>query len=151
MGTRYLGPMQRIFRQLILIGRVAAGSIFVAHGWQKLVVNGIPNTQHSFARMGIPSPELTAYYATSVELVAGVALIIGLFLPLAGLLLASDMLGAFAFVHDKHGIFVQQGGFELVAALGILALLLGFSGGGTLALDHVLFRYGDRQLLQRAR
>ncbi|MFV8243084.1 DoxX family protein [Mycolicibacterium peregrinum] len=37
---------------LILLARVGLGVIFVAHGWQKFVTNGIAATQQGFAHMG---------------------------------------------------------------------------------------------------
>jgi putative oxidoreductase len=138
--------MHGVFRQIVLLGRLTIGGIFVAHGWQKLMIDGISTTQSMFQKIGVPAPDVTAYLVAFVELAAGLALMLGLLLPLAGLLLAVDMLGAFIFVHGSHGVFVQHGGFELVAALGVGALLIGFSGGGTLALDRVLMRVNDRHL-----
>ncbi|MGH7882500.1 MAG: DoxX family protein [Candidatus Dormibacteraceae bacterium] len=130
--------MSYIFRQLLLISRVIVGGIFMAHGYQKLILIGLPATAHSFAQVGVPSPSLSADYAAIVELFGGMALMLGLALPLVGLLLGADMLGAFLFVHARHGLIVEQGGFEYVVTLGLAALLLGFSDGGPLAFDSLL-------------
>jgi putative oxidoreductase len=51
--------------------------------------------------------------------------------PVAGILLVLDMLGAYQFVHAGHGIFIQNGGAELVIALSAASLLLAAVGAGT--------------------
>ena len=71
-------------------------------------------------------------------LAGGAALILGLAVSVAGLLLLIDMIGAFAFVHAGAGLFVEQGGYELVLALGAAALLLAVVGAGRFSLDHLL-------------
>src|SRR5215211_2824663 len=98
----------------LLIARIGLGIVFVAHGWQKFDEMGLAGTQASFAKMGAPAPELTAYYSTFVELIGGAALLIGAFTAVAGVLLALDMLGAFLIVHIDKGVFVAGGGYELV-------------------------------------
>lgn len=142
--------MQLIFRHVVLIARVVVGAIFVANGWQKLMVVGMPTTAASFGKLGMPLPGMAARYAAYVELGAGLALIIGLLLPLAGLLLAIDMLGALLFVWARQGFTVQNMGLQFVAVLGISSFMIGFSGGGTLALDRTLFQRARRKPSYRA-
>jgi putative oxidoreductase len=43
-------------------------------------------------------------------------------------------------VHVINGVFVDAGGYELVAALGAGALVLPATGAGRLSVDHVLSR-----------
>ena len=107
-----------------LIARILVGVVFIAHGWQKLAVNGIEGTSGFFGQVGVPLPTLSAWVAALLEVVGGVALILGLGVPVAGLLLAADMVGAYLFVHVGRGIFVDGGGAELVMALGAASLLL---------------------------
>ncbi len=108
----------------LLLARVAVGLVFFAHGWQKLFTNGIDGTAAFFEQVGVPAATGAAWFATLVELAGGAALILGLAVPVAGLLLVVDMIGAFAFVHAGAGLFVEQGGAEQVVALGAAALLL---------------------------
>jgi putative oxidoreductase len=122
----------------ILIARIGVGAVFIAHGWQKLVTNGVAGTATSFHRMGVPAPSVSAWYASLVELLGGAALILGLAVPVAGFLLLLDMLGAYLFVHAGHGIFIQAGGGELAIALGSASLLLAVVGAGRFSLDHLL-------------
>ena len=85
--------------------------------------------------MNIPLPTASAYFATFVELVGGGALVLGIFTPVAGLLLFLDMLGAAVFVHFEHGVFAADNGYELVVALGVGALLLAAFGAGRISID----------------
>jgi putative oxidoreductase len=59
--------------------------------------------------------------------------------PVVGVLLALDMLGAYLFVHAGNGLFVEKNGYELVLTLGAAGLLLAAVGPGRYSLDHVLF------------
>jgi putative oxidoreductase len=124
----------------LLVARIGLGIVFVAHGWQKLNDMGLAATQAGFAKMGAPAPELTAYYSTFVELIGGAALLVGVFTAVAGVLLALDMLGALLIVHIDKGVFVAGGGYELVVALGVGALLLAVFGAGRYSVDGLLGR-----------
>ncbi len=122
----------------VLVTRVAVGLVFLAHGWQKLFTNGLDGTTAFFDSVGVPLPAVAAVLATGVELLGGAALALGLGVPVAGLLLLVDMIGALVFVHAGSGIFVDQGGYELVLVLGAAALFLAAVGAGRLSLDHLL-------------
>lgn len=122
----------------LLIARVGLGVVFIAHGWQKLVTNGVDGTAAFFDSVGVPLPTLSAWFATLVELVGGGLLVVGLAVPVAGLLLALDMLGAWLFVHRGNGVFVTDNGWELVLALGVASLLLAAVGAGRYSVDLLL-------------
>lgn len=124
----------------LLVARIGVGIVFVAHGWQKLNDMGMAGVAGGFRKMGVPAPELAAYYSTFVELVGGAALIAGAFTGLAGLLLVGDMLGALFIVHLGNGIFVADNGVELVVALGAAAGLLAVFGAGRYSVDGVIGR-----------
>ena len=121
-----------------LLARVAVGLVFLAHGWQKLFTNGIDGTAAFFDQVGVPAASAAAWFAAVVELAGGAALVLGLAVPAAGLLLVVDMIGAFLFVHAGAGLFVEQGGYELVLTLGATALLLAAVGAGRYSLDHLI-------------
>lgn len=138
-----------IFRDIAtLVARIGLGVVFIAHGWQKLNTNGLEATKAGFEGMGVPLPVVSAYFATFVELVGGVALVLGIFTPIIGILLFLDMLGAFLFVHYDLGVFVSEGGYELVVALGVGSLLLGAVGAGRFSLDGV---FGGKTSFAKAR
>lgn len=138
-----------IFRDLAtLLARLGLGVVLFAHGWQKLATNGLDATHAGFEGMGVPMPMVSAYFATFVELIGGPALILGIFTPIVGILLFLDMLGAFVLVHYDAGVFVGNGGYELVVALGVGVLLLAAVGAGRFSLDAV---FGGKTSFARVR
>ena len=128
-----------LFRDIaILLARLGFGVIFLVHGLQKLTVNGYAGTKAGFDGMDVPVPAVTAFIATWVEILGGISLILGLFVPVFGVLLFLDMLGAYLFVHMGNGVYVTDGGWELVGALGLGSLLLAAVGSGAFGLDRFL-------------
>ena len=124
----------------ILIARLVLGVIFLAHGLQKFNSWGYEGTKAGFEGMGVPAPAVSAFVATWIEILGGLALILGVLVPVFGVLLFLLMLGAFFIVHVENGIYVGDGGFELVAALGAGALLLAAVGAGAFSVDRFLAR-----------
>jgi len=132
--------MPPVVRDLVLLlARVAFGLVFFAHGWQKLFTNGVDGTAAFFDQAGVPAARVSAWVAALVELIGGAALVLGVAVPVVGVLLALDMLGAYLFVHAGNGLFVEKNGYELVLTLGAAGLLLAAVGPGRYSLDHVLF------------
>ncbi|MFD4403987.1 DoxX family protein [Nocardia sp. NPDC058499] len=125
---------------LILVARVGLGIVFVAHGWQKFFTNGIAATQQGFESMGAPLPGLSAIIAATIELVGGAGLIFGAITPVWAALLFANMTGAYLVAHIGKGLFVSEGGGELVVALGAGALLLLCTGAGRFSVDGILGR-----------
>ncbi|MFR9731051.1 DoxX family protein [Saccharopolyspora sp. MS10] len=112
----------------LLLARLVIGVTFVLHAYQKFVLNGIGNVGSGFEQMGIPLPGIAAWFTALVELLGGLALILGVLLPVAGVLLAAIMLGALVTAHLSSGFFATDGGFEYVLVLAAASLALGFSG-----------------------
>ena len=115
--------------------RVIAGTVFVAHGAQKLFVFGLAGTTAAFTQFGAPLPELTGPLVSFVELFGGIALILGLLTRLAALGLAADMLAATLIVHLAHGFFNPMG-VELTLTLFAVAAAFAIAGAGRYSLDH---------------
>lgn len=125
--------------------RIVAGFIFAAHGWQKFNEFTIEGTQAAFAQMGVPAANLAAPAVATLELVGGIALILGVLTRVFAALLAVDMLGALFLVHASAGIFVAAGGYELVLILAAAALAVALVGAGRVSVDKALFgRSGSR-------
>lgn len=133
---------------VLLLTRIGVGGVFMAHGWQKLNTNGVTATAGFFDSVGVPLPTLSAWAATLLELVGGAALVVGAAVPVVGVLLALDMIGAYVFVHAGKGVFVTEGGWELVLTLGLVSLLLAALGAGKYSVDHALL--GRRTTRERA-
>lgn len=119
--------------------RVIAGFLFAAHGWQKFNEFTIAGTQASFAQMGVPGASAVAPVVATLELVGGVALILGLLTRVFAALLAVDMLGALFLVHAPAGVFVANGGYELVLLFAGAALAIALAGAGKISADNALF------------
>jgi putative oxidoreductase len=129
-----------LYDVVAVLARLGVGLVFMAHGWQK-IEEGITATGRSFDDLDVPLPTAAAVYTAFVELLGGAALIAGLALPVAGVLLFADMAGAFVFVHADRGLFLVDGakvenGYELVLVLGVASLLFAAGGGGRLTVDH---------------
>lgn len=121
-----------------LLARVVIGVIVIMHGWQKFFEYGIGGVTASFATMGVPLPGVSAVFAAAVELFGGAALILGIGLPIVGVLMAIDMAGAFVFAKLGVPLIAPTGG-QLELALLAGGLLAGFAGGAY-SLDRVLAR-----------
>ena len=125
--------------------RVVTGFLFAAHGWQKFNEFTIAGTQAAFAQMGVPVANLVAPVIATLELVGGIALILGVLTRVFAALLAVDMLGALFLVHAPAGIFAATGGYELVLILAAAALAVALVGAGKVSVDKALFgRTGSR-------
>ncbi|GAA4207433.1 DoxX family protein [Streptosporangium oxazolinicum] len=119
----------------LLLARIALGVIFLVHGAQKFLTSGLTQTAGFFESVGIPLAAVVAPAVAVLEVVGGIALILGAALPVFGVLLALDMLGALFFVHLPNGFSVGEGGYEFVLALAAGTLAVAFGGGGALAVD----------------
>jgi putative oxidoreductase len=120
--------------------RVVVGTVFVAHGAQKLFGYGFGGVIGAFASMGVPLAEVIGPAVAIGEFVGGLALILGLFTRLAAVGLALEMMGALLLVHMRSGFFLPNGSefaLTLLGAAGALALM----GPGGFSLDAVVRRH----------
>jgi putative oxidoreductase len=130
--------------------RVIVGYGFVAHGYAK-VVNGPEHFAASLQALGVPFPHLMAWMTIAFELLGGVAVLVGAWIPIVSLPLAAILIVAALTVHLPYGFNTiklravtaagpQFGppGYELnllyLAALATLVL----GGAGPLALDGLM-------------
>ena len=121
----------------IALLRIVTGLIFFVHGWQKLFTFGYEGTTGAFTGMGVPLPAIAAALVIAVELLGGLALILGFMTRLAAVPLAINMLAALFLVHLSNGFFAQNGGYEFVLLLAAASLALALLGPGALALDNL--------------
>jgi putative oxidoreductase len=122
----------------LLILRLVVGSAFLFHGWPKI--------QAATHWMGPEAPVPGALQAAAAvsEFGGGIALILGVFTPLACLGLAGTMGFAITMVHMKMGHpFVAskpgESSSELAAAYLACVVLLLLIGPGRFSLDAALF------------
>ncbi|WP_066048908.1 DoxX family protein [Robertmurraya korlensis] len=112
-----------------LLLRVVLGITFFVHGLAK-IQGGIENTAGWFASMGLPG--LLAYVVTGIELIGGVALIVGLGTKIVSALLGLIMLGAILKVKIGAGF---MGGYELDVVILAITVFLAINGSSMFSLD----------------
>ncbi|MBU2698189.1 DoxX family protein [Pimelobacter sp. 30-1] len=138
---RLLHPLPALAQDsALLAARLLVGVVLIAHGWQKLDEYTLAGTAASFDDMGVPAARAAATFAAFVEVGGGALLIVGLLTPVAALLVALDMAGAWYFAHRDAGIFVTEGGGELVMVIAAVVLAIGAIGAGRFSLDGALLR-----------
>lgn len=117
-----------------LILRVSLGLMFLAHAALKIFVFTIPGFVGYFASLGLPA--ILAYGVIALELLGGIALILGIYAPWVALPLALEMLGTIFTVHGANGwLFTNKGGgWEYPAFWTIGLVVLYFLGDGAMAL-----------------
>ncbi len=134
---------------VVTILRLALGSVFFAHGAQKVLGwfggYGFRGTFGFFTQqMHIPAP--LAVLAIAAEFLGGIGLIIGLLGRVAAFGIACNMGVAVVLVHRHFGFFAnwsgtQQGeGFEYHILAIVIALAIMIRGSGALSLDRSLSR-----------
>lgn len=123
----------------LLLIRVVLGGTMIAHGVNHWIGGGkIPGTARWFGGLGLRYPVVQAWLSVVTEIGAGLALVLGLFTPLACAAVVSVMLVAALLAHRANGFFVFRDGYEYVLVLGAVALALAMLGPGSLSLDHAI-------------
>jgi uncharacterized membrane protein YphA (DoxX/SURF4 family) len=119
--------------------RVVLGLIFFVHGLVKFQ-GGIENTVGWFSSIGLPG--FLAYGVALLEVVGGIALVLGLFSRVVSGLLALMMVGAIFKVKLAVGFLGngQMAGYELDLAFLAMAVFITLNGSGAYALDQVIFK-----------
>jgi len=136
--------------------RVIVGYGFIAHGYAK-VMNGPGHFAALLQALGVPAPQVMAWATIGLEILGGLAVFAGAYVPLVSLPLAVILLAAAITVHLPYGFSSiklravtaagpQFGppGYEtdLLYIAALTALVLG--GSGPLALDPWLPGNGKR-------
>ncbi|MEZ2122667.1 MULTISPECIES: DoxX family protein [unclassified Corynebacterium] len=129
----------------LLIIRIIFGVILTAHGFQKLFLIGPGQVGETFSQISsLPAPGIMAWIAILVELLGGLALIVGIATRIAAAAAALVMAGAMVTVHLGNGFFSMDGGIEYTLMLTAVGVALVLTGAGRFSLDAKLER-GTRE------
>jgi putative oxidoreductase len=134
----------------LLLGRVGLAVLMIAHAKLEYDYGGgsIAGVGRLFEQAGVPLPSLTGPANLLLETIGGIALILGLAVPAVGVLMALNMLGAWALVHPTALYAADHTGPETVIAIGLLSLVLAASGSGRFGLDHLIASHRWRHRAQ---
>lgn len=117
-----------------LIMRLALGTLFLAHFGLKYFVFTPAGTTQFFTSLGLPGG--LAYLTMGVELIGGIALILGIYARIVAVALIPILLGAIVTVHGSAGFFFSNpnGGWEFLAFWIVGLIVLALTGDGKFAL-----------------
>lgn len=122
------------------LARAVVGLVVAAHGAQKVFGvwggPGLDGWKAGMTRMGMRPASFWGYASSLTELVGGIALAVGLFVPVVAALITMQMAVAMQRVHWAKGFFNSKGGIEFALTIGSIALLAGISDEGAYTLDH---------------
>ena len=115
--------------------RVSLGIMWIAHALLKLFVFTLPGTVQFFQSVGLPG--VLAYPVFAVELLGGIALVLGIYARQAALLLVPIMVVATS-VHIGNGwVFTSPGGgWEYPVFLISASIALWLAGDGAFSLKR---------------
>lgn len=127
-----LKPKNEAHAYGVTLLRLSLGIMWVAHALLKLLVFTLPGTAAYFASVSLPG--LLAYPVFAVEIVGGLALMLGLYARQAALALVPVMAVA-AWVHFPNGWAhtSPNGGWEYPVFLIVTSVALWLLGDGALA------------------
>jgi putative oxidoreductase len=125
----------------LLVLRVGLAGVFLAHGVNHVFGGGkIHGTARWFESLGMKPGHLHAWTASATEVGAGVLLVAGFLTPIAAAGVVGTMLVAWITNHLKNGFFIFRPGegWEYVATLTLVAVVVGTLGPGSWSVDgHV--------------
>jgi putative oxidoreductase len=125
---------------VLLLARIGLGVIMIAHAKLEYDFAGgsVAGVGELFAQSGIPLPAITGPANVLFEFVGGVAMIVGLGVPIVGVLMALNMVGAWVLVHTSPLFSMDHNGPELAIMIALLSLVLAVVGSGRFGLDHLI-------------
>lgn len=119
--------------------RVVTGLIFAMHGYQKFS-GGLEGVTGFLMSLGFPMASVFAVILIAVELLGGIALIVGAFTRVTASLTAIVSVVALFTVHLKNGFFMSTGGYEFILLLLAASIALMVMGAGKWSVDQKMGR-----------
>ena len=120
----------------LLLLRCGLGLVFIYHGYPKLF-GSTERFIESFQAIGLPA--YFVYVAGAVEFFGGLAMALGLFTPVVGIILLLEMAVAMWKYNFNEGIYAVRE-YELPLILGLASFALAATGAGMFSVDHLIFQ-----------
>ncbi len=128
--------------QALFVLRAVAALIFISAGTSKLI--DYPST----GMPGMPVPLLSLLGVAGIlEVVGGLAVLLGLFTRPVAFILSGQMAVAYFYAHAAASIFPTVNGGVPAVLYCFLFLYLAFAGGGSWSIDRVIARRSGRTAL----
>jgi putative oxidoreductase len=132
----------------LLILRLVVGLTFAGHGAQKAFGwwngPGLAGWRGAVTHMGFQPVELFVVLSIGAELVGGSLFALGLFTPLAAMILVAQSVVIISKVHLPKGFWNTNGGYEYPLTLAASVIAIAFIGAGSVSLDSGLgLAFGD--------
>ena len=133
----------RLFTQSLawlppLAVRLVVGWVFLWTGWQKL--HFLPRMVENFREWGIPLPEILTPFASGMEFVGGLLLLLGLCTRIVSIPMMIIMLVAIATAKwDDVDSLQTLLGFEEISYF-VMFGYLGVAGPGPVSIDHLILK-----------
>jgi len=122
--------------------RIGLGSIFIAHGLQKVFGLFGGHDIKAFAEMltglGFSPPLFWANVAGYTELIGGICILLGIGTTIASAMIFVYMCIATYKVHLAKGFFMSNGGYEYNLLIMVVCIALMMVGGGNLSFTKKL-------------
>jgi putative oxidoreductase len=142
--TKLLIPsLQSFYDQAIplswLIIRIAVGWNLLVHGWGKIMVGPTDAFLKGYADMGFSPPAVWFWSSTTIETLAGISLILGLFTRFFAAAAAIELL-IITTIYWANGFSWLHRGYEYTLLWGLLCFAIALRGGGPYSVDRKLGR-----------
>tara|TARA_R100001129_G_scaffold13438_3_gene8656 strand:- start:4296 stop:4673 length:378 start_codon:yes stop_codon:yes gene_type:complete len=118
----------------ILLGRILLSIMFIMSGWGKLMAPA--GTAGYFESVGLPLPQVTVWVVIAVELLGGLAVLVGFKTRYAAYLLAAFTFAAAFVAHTNFGDQMQMIMFMKNLAITGGFLILASVGAGSISIDR---------------
>lgn len=122
-----------------LIIRVAVGWNLLVHGWGKIMVGPTDAFLKGYADMGFSPPAVWFWASTTVETLAGISLILGLFTRFFAAAAAIELL-IITIIYWGNGFSWLHRGYEYTLLWGLMCFAIALRGGGPYSVDRKLGR-----------
>ena len=122
-----------------LVVRVAVGWNLLVHGWGKIMVGPTDAFLKAFADLGYIPPAFFYWSSFLIEMLGGIALILGLFTRFFAAAAAIEML-CIMIAYWANGFNWMRRGYEYVLLWGLLCFAIALRGGGPYSLDRKIGR-----------